>query len=139
MAGKRWVYDPGSGGVKIPERVRRETQQRIEAYAAQHYAGQYTRLGIRFRAQFCYIDAYQEPVVSDDWPPKDWPETREEFVERLRNTPVHLCRLRYFSDDKWGFAFYTYSNEKYELSIFPNGSFTGTPEEAFAVSAMYLS
>jgi hypothetical protein len=35
-------------------------------------------------------------------------------------------------------AFYTYSNEKYETSMFPNGTFKGTPEEAFAVGAMYL-
>ncbi len=39
----------------------------------------------------------------------------------------------------WGFAFYTYSNEKYKLSVFPNGEFYGTPEEAFATSAeVYL-
>ena len=58
----------------------------------------------------------------------------------LFNTPTHLCRLRYFGDEnKWGFAFYTYSNEKYELSVFPNGEFFGTPEEAFATSAnVYL-
>lgn len=37
-----------------------------------------------------------------------------------------------------GFAFYTYSNEKYELSVFPDGSFRGKPEDAFAASAMYL-
>jgi hypothetical protein len=51
-----------------------------------------------------------------------------------------LCRLRYFGDEnKWGFAFYTYSNEKYELSVFPNGEFFGPPEEAFATSAeIYL-
>jgi len=53
---------------------------------------------------------------------------------------VHLCRLRYFGDDQWGFAFYTYSNEKYELSVYPNGQFFGTPEEAFLTSAtVYLN
>jgi hypothetical protein len=41
--------------------------------------------------------------------------------------------------DDWGFAFYTYSNEKYELSVFSNGQFIGKPEDAFAASAMYLS
>ena len=35
----------------------------------------------------------------------------------------------------WGFAFYTYSNERYELSIFPSGGFVGPPEDAFQVSA----
>ena len=57
--GKRWVFDPDSGGKKIPETVKRDVTQRIEKYAAEHYAGKYTRLDIRFRAQFCYIDAYR--------------------------------------------------------------------------------
>src|SRR6266508_4087540 len=65
-----------------------------------------------------------------------WPETREEFLERLRSTPTKLCRLRYFGgEDRWGFAFYTYGNERYELSVFPSGEFLGPPEEAFGVSA----
>jgi len=38
----------------------------------------------------------------------------------------------------WGFAFYTYSNEKYELSVFPDGSFYGSPESALASATMYL-
>jgi hypothetical protein len=62
-------------------------------------------------------------------------------LERLRNTPTHLCRLRYFGDEEgWGFAFYTYSNSRYELAVLPSGDFFGPPEEAFHVSAtMYLS
>jgi len=35
-------------------------------------------------------------------------------------------------------AFFTYSNEKYEPSVFNNGSFYGTPEEAFETSSVYL-
>jgi hypothetical protein len=138
MSQKRWVYNPNAGGVNIPERKKQEVKERIERFAAEHYAGKYTRLDIRFRGHFCYIDAYTEPVVSQGWPPEDWPESREEMIERLRNTPVHLCRLRYFGGDDWGFAFYTYSNEKYELSVFPDGNFTGKPEDAFTASAMYL-
>lgn len=133
MAQKRWMFDPGSGGKKIPENKKREVTQRIKTFAGENYAGKYTRLDIRFRGKFCYIDAFTEPYVSEDWP-----ESREEMIERLRNTPTHLCRLRYFGGDEWGFAFYTYSNEKYELSVFPDGSFTGKPEDAFAASAMYL-
>ncbi len=138
MPQKRWMFDPNSGGKKIPESKKREVAQRIEKFAAENYAGQYTRLDIRFRGQFCYIDAYTEPYLGEEWPPEDWPESREEMVERLRNTPTHLCRLRYFGEDEWGFAFFTYSNEKYELSVFPDGSFIGKPEDAFAASAMYL-
>jgi hypothetical protein len=139
MAKKQWAFNPDSGGVKIPEQKKREVKQRIERFAAENYAGQYTRLDIRFRGQFCYVDAYTEPDVSDGWAPDDWPETREDMIERLRSTPIHLCRLRYFGGDNWGFAFYAYSSEKYELAVFPNGSFRGKPEEAFAASSIYLS
>lgn len=139
---KRWAFDPDSGGKRIPETVRRQTEQRIRRYAQEHFAGRYTRLDIRFRGQFCYIDAYIEPPPPPpNWPPPGWPETPEETAERLRNTPLHLCRLRYFGDqERWGFAFYTYSHERYELSMFPSGEFFGPPEEAFRVAAeVYLS
>ncbi len=136
---KIWVFDPDSGGIKIPDPVKIDVERRIDNIAQQHFKGKYTRLDIRFKGQFCYIDAFQEPEVSEKWPPKDWPETREEYIERLRKTPTHLCRLRYFGDDRWSFAFYTYSNEKYELSVFPNGEFFGKPEDAFMASAVYLN
>ena len=141
MTHRGWVFAPDSGGKKIPEAVQHRTEERIRRYAEAHFSGHYTRLDIRFRGQFCYIDAYQEPApLGADWPPADWPESREEYLERLRNTPTHLCRLRYFGDENgWGFAFYTYSNEQYELSVFPSGEFLGTVEDAFAVSAVYLT
>lgn len=140
MPAKQWVFSPDSGGKKIPDTVKKRTEARIRRYAEENYAGQYTRLDIRFRGQFCYIDAYTEPTVSEHWPPPDWPEPREVYIERLRSTPTHLCRLRYFGrEDEWGFAFYTYSHEKYELSMFDNGTFFGTPEEAFRESAVYLT
>ncbi len=137
----QWVFSPDSGGKKISEAVKARTEARIRRYAAEHLAGRFTRLDVRFRGQFCYIDAYTEPSIPPDWPPPDWPETREAMIERLRDTPTHLCRLRFFGNEEgWGWAFYTYSNEKYELSIYPNGDFFGRPEEAFHLSAqMYLS
>ena len=132
-----WALAPDSGGVRIPDVVRLRTEERIRGCADAEFAGRFTRLDVRFRAQFCYVDAYTEPEPpGPNWPPADWPETREEYLERLRNTPTHLCRLRYFGDEeRWGFAFYTYSNERYQVSVFPNGEFFGTPEEAFHVSA----
>jgi hypothetical protein len=137
----RWVWNPNSGGVRIPELVQRRTETRLRGYAEKHFAGKYTRLEIRFRAQFCYVDAYTEPgEPGPNWPPAGWPETREEYVERLRNTPTHLFRLRYRGDEeRWGFAFFAYSSEKYEPSVFPSGEFFGPPEDAFEVSAsLYL-
>ncbi len=140
MTKKGWVLNPNSGGVTIPKHFRDTIKERIENYAKEHYEGKYTRLEIRFKGQFCYIDADQEPQIMDGWPPEDWHETKEEYLERMRNTPTHLCRLRYFGDmEKWGFAFYTYSNEKYELSVFMSGDFYGTIEDAFEISAnVYL-
>jgi hypothetical protein len=51
-----------------------------------------------------------------------------------------MCRLRYFGSDEWSFALYTYSYDRYELAIFPGGSFFGRPEDAFISAAnLYLS
>jgi len=41
------VYDPHSGGVKIPAAVKQRTERRIRSYAEAKYAGKFTRLGIR--------------------------------------------------------------------------------------------
>jgi len=136
---RTWVRDPHAGGVKIPTRVQERTKQRLMAYAETHYAGKYTRLDIRFRGQFCYIDAYTEPSVSTGFPPPGFPESRDEYIARVRSIPTHLCRLRYFGNEgAWSFAFYTYSHEQYEPSVLNNGTFYGTPEEAFETAAVYL-
>ena len=137
---KVWMKYPHSGGVKIPKDVQARLRKRIEEYAAKNYTGRYERLGIRFKGVFCYIDAYQrfdEPTKSLL---KSTGETKEKHLERLSETPTHLCRLRYFGDDEeWSLAFYTYSNEEYEPCVFRNGSFYGTPEEGFYIGAIYLN
>jgi hypothetical protein len=139
MPRKIWVYDPQSGGKMIPDTIKRRIRQRILYHAEKHYAGRYNRIDVRFRGQFCYIDAYTEPKVSKNCDPELYGESLEKYIERLRNTPTHLCRLRYFGDENlWSMAFYTYSHEKYEPCIFDNGSWHGTPEEAFDTSAVYL-
>ena len=102
----------------MPPGAQLRTQRRIRAHAEANYAGRFNRLDIRFRGAFCYVDAYIDP------PP----------AER-----VHLCRLRYFGNEEaWSVAFYTYSHERYEPSVFANGTFQGTPEEAFDLAAVYL-
>ncbi len=140
MTSKQWTFHPNSGGFKIPPAVQADVEKRIHAAAEKEFKGKYTRLEIRFKNQFCYIDAYTEPVLTDSWPPANWSETRDGYAERLRNTPVHLCRLRYFGADHWGFAFYTYSHDKFELSLYDDGQFIGIPEQAFRISAnVYLN
>ncbi len=142
MASGGWVFDPDSGGVKVPEALKRQTEARIRQVAEAEFAGRYTRLDIRFRGVFCYVDAYTEPEPpGPNWPPPNWPETREEYLERMRNLPTHLCRLRYFGPgDRWSFGFYTYSNERYELSVFTNAQFFGQAVAAFrAAAGAYLA
>lgn len=127
------------GGTTIPAPIQPGIRQRILDHAEKHYGGRYNRIDVRFRGRFCYIDAYTEPYVPENWDPKLLGESRDEHIERLRNTPTHLCRLRYFGDEgRWSMAFYTYSQERYEPCIFDNGSWHGTPEEAFDTSAVYL-
>ena len=135
-----WVYDPHVGGTKIPATLKNRIRERIVLHATERYAGKYTRIDVRFRGKFCYIDAYTEPFAPPDYDPQLTGESREEHMERLRNTPTHLCRLRYFGNEgRWTMAFYTYSHEKYEPCVFGNGSWHGTPEEAFDISAVYLT
>lgn len=140
MSGKIWCYDPQSGGKKISDATKHRIRQRILSHAQKHYTGKYNRIEIRFRGKFCYIDAFKEPFVSPDYNPEHFGgKSREERIAQLRDVPTHLCRLRFFGDeDKWSMAFYSYSHMKYEPSFFDNGSWHGTPEEAFDTSAVYL-
>jgi len=134
-----WVYSPHVGGTKIPEVVKGRTRDRILAHAKRYYAGKFSRIEVRFRGTLCYVDAFQEPHVGEDLPPAGCSETREQAVERLRNIPTHLIRLRYFgNEERWTLAFYTYSHERYEPCVFPSGDDHGTPEEGFDVGAVYL-
>lgn len=135
---KMRVQNPRTGGLPIPERLQGTIRDRILKHAEKNYAGKYTRIDVRFHGKFCYIDAYTEPFVPENYDPNLYGESREEHIERLRNIPFHLCRLRFFDIERWSLDFYTYSNEKYEPCIFDNGSFTGTVEEAFDTSAVYL-
>ncbi len=139
MRGTTWVYNPHVGGVKIPADVQERTKKRILTHAQKNYKGKFLRLDIRFRGALCYIDAFTEPVKPTKDLLKVHGETEEQYYERMRNFPLHLCRLRYFKDEeKWSLAFFKYSDMKYEPCIFENGTFVGTPEEAFDVGAVYL-
>jgi len=139
MRRRVWVRDPHSGGATIPLAVRQRTERRIRAYAESRYAGKFVGLDIRFRGALCYVDAYTEPEIPSRGLLRALGETRQQYLRRVRNVPLHLCRLRYFGNDEaWSMAFYTYSNERYEPCTFPNSAFYGTPEGAFEVGAIYL-
>jgi hypothetical protein len=87
----QWVLDPDSGGNKIPERLKAELKKKIEALAEKDFKGKYERMDIRFRGQFCYIGTLHEPQIPDDFPSSRLGTTREEYLDRLRNTPRPLC------------------------------------------------
>lgn len=134
---KVWTFNPYSGGRPIPDSVKRKTVDRLEKHAARKYKGLYSRLEVRFRGALCYMDAYKEPEEPDKELLRINRETREEYLTRLRNYPIHLGRIRYFGEDRWSYAFYTYSNEHYEPATI-DGNWFGTPEEAFDIGARYL-
>ena len=113
-------------------------RKRILEHAEKNYQGKYLRIDVRFRGALCYIDAFEEPDVGKEHATACFGESREEYIERLRNTPVHLCRLRHFGADRWTVAFYTYSHERYEPCVFPTGDWFGTPEEGFDIGAQHL-
>ena len=113
-----WVYNPHTGGKKVPPAVQERIRARVLAHAEKHYAGQYDRLDVRFRGALCYIDAFRDASPH----------------------ALHLVRLRFNGDEeRWSLAFYTYSHEKYEPTFFADGGDRGTPEDAFDIGAVYLS
>jgi hypothetical protein len=133
-----WTFNPHSGGDKIPPEVQEETRRRILTFAEKHCAGKYLRLDIRFRGPLCYIDAFVEPDPRDR-PLPGTGETLEKFRERMRTTPLHLCRLRWFKyRNAWSVAFFTYSSERYTPAVMPSGEWLATPEEGFSVGAVHL-
>ena len=78
------------GGIKIPQVVRNRTRNLILGYAKKYYSRKYIRIDVCFRWQLCCINAYPEPYVPHDFEASVFGESREEYIERLRNVPTHL-------------------------------------------------
>jgi hypothetical protein len=105
---------------------------RLERHARTKWKEQCREVVIRFRGPFAYVDAFR---ARNEFPHR-MPQEERAAIEAI---PVHLCRLGYLgSADRWQYAFYKYSTEKYALSLCASGSFEATPEEAFDSSAGYL-
>lgn len=120
---KVWVY---VGPREIPENVRRALKERLERHAARKWKGLYREIIVRFRRNFAYVDVLE--AVAD---------MKGEKHRESEAIPTHLCRMRYLGDiNKWEFAFYKYSDERYEPCYLPSGSFTGTPEMCFDCAAV---
>lgn len=117
----------------IPEIARKTLTDRLENHARTAWTERCARVDVRFRGEHAYIDA----IESDPWIS---PHVTEREAEQIRKTPTKLCRLTWTgSPDSWGFAFYKYSDERYEPSICLDGSFAGSPESCFDTAAqLYL-
>jgi hypothetical protein len=118
----------------IPEHARVALRQRLERHALGQWKDRCRAIDVRFRGSFAYVDAFEKN-------PWHLPDASQESRDLIDATPARLCRLGYLgSANRWSFAFYTYSNESYEPSVLPSGSFEGTPEEAFDCAAgVYLT
>jgi len=103
------AFAPGADGVDVPPGC---------AGPRRRPASRRPPPGSRWRAGYAYIDA-----VLDD----------EDDV-------LQLCRLKDTGHPElWGFALFTYSNERYEDNILPTGLPFGTPEDALDCAAgLYL-
>ena len=49
MTPKQWMFDPNSGGIKVPPTVQKDVEKRIRAIAEKEFKEKYTRLEIRFK------------------------------------------------------------------------------------------
>jgi hypothetical protein len=111
-----WVYSPQSGGNKIPEKYHWQIRQEAEKFVRTRPWYNSYELILRFRNQFCYVDA----------------------LKKGETKPFPLGRLRYFDRNRWSLAFYTYSNETYQPCVFLNGEWDGALEDAIMVCEAHL-
>ena len=114
-----WVFDPHSGGVKIEKYKKSGIERRASEYAEKYLKNKCNRIELRFRGALCYVAA-----------------SKTEDDGREYNIP--LCRLRHFDENKWSIALFTWSNEKYEPCIFPNGAWFGNLEECLELGSVFL-
>jgi hypothetical protein len=100
-----------------PASTRSSLQQRLNQRARDR-SPTLTNVGVRFRAQFAYVDGH----LPD-------------------GQVLPLCRLRYGGTaSRWGFAVYLASKDGYQDTVLPTGYTAGTPEEALdCACGLYLA
>ncbi len=127
-----YLYDAHQGGVMISDAISRRIEDLVRRFTGDRFPGRFRDVGVWFRGQFCYVDVYRDPGPNPSgWSPEDSDETREQFRDRLSETPIHLLRLRYFGNpDRWSFAIFNDITEEYEPATFPSGEAAGRPEDA---------
>lgn len=98
-------------------RLKTYLEGHLDFHASQRWP-QLEEVTISWRGGYGYISAY---LSEDDQLP--------------------LCRLQYLgSDTDWGFALYRASSEDYDVTVLPDGSPSGTPEQALDCAlGLYLA
>jgi hypothetical protein len=134
---KVWMFSPQAGGRKMTPAAQEAVRKRILAYAEKTIREDTAESRSNSRVPSVTWTPFRSRRQGKNIPRRRG-ETREEFINRLRNTPTHFCRLRHFDIDRWSVVFYTYSHERYEPCLFPYGQWFGTPEQAFDIGAVYL-
>ena len=102
----------------IDQATRTAVTARITAHVQRGWPRLHTPL-VRFRGQFCYVDAVAR-------------RSRIDAVLRRHPQPNPILRLRYQgSIDRWNIGIYLASDERYTENELPTsfGPRTGTPEE----------
>ena len=102
---------------KIPDSTKNSLHWRLADHARERWPD-LAEVRMRYRANFAYVDG----LIAD-------------------GPVIPLCRLRYLgSATTWGFAIYRASHDDYEDNYLPNGSPTGTAEEALdCACGLYLA
>ena len=118
----------------IPKATQEQIAARLLYHVEKHWPGRVRKILLRFRGAYAYIAVLEAPRGE-----KASPQICRHVEEG--EVPLQLCRLGYLgSVNRWEYAFYKYSDERYEPSIVLSGSFVATAEEAFETSALvYLS
>jgi hypothetical protein len=111
-----WVYDPQSGGIKVPPRIQEDLCGQAESFARKYEWHASVDLKLRFRGEFCYVDT----------------------CEKGSGRVFPLCRLRHFDKNNWSLAMFMYSNERYEPCLFSDGQWEGTFEAALEVCEPFV-
>ena len=106
-----------SAVAKPPESTKASLEQRLAERARNRWPA-LTRVAVRFRGQFAYVDGH----LAD-------------------GEVLPLCRLRYGgSATSWGFAIYLASKDGYQDSFLPTGHHAGSPEDALdCACGLYLN
>jgi hypothetical protein len=102
---------------KPPESTKSSLRHRLATRARERWPA-LAEVDVRFRGQFAYVDGH----LAD-------------------GTVLPLCRLRYGEyANRWGFAIWLASKDRYEDSYLPSGSHVGTAEDALdCACGLYLN